>query len=235
MGVNTWLMKGFFDTIPTELDESARVDGATPAQIFWGVVLPLAAPVLAVVGADLVRLHAERVRDRQRRCCRRRTTSRCRSGMRGFIDQQYGQHWGPFAAGALLAAIPVVLLFLFLQRYIVGGLTAGLGQGMSARRSASARRACSTSRTTTARSSTCSSGRTSSATRRSSACACRAARRRRACSSATSATASRAAPRRSSTRRPRPRRGGARRFPVVEPGHALPLAARGRRRRLRAG
>ena len=44
MGVNAWLMKGFFDTIPAELDESARVDGATPAQIFWGVVLPLAAP-----------------------------------------------------------------------------------------------------------------------------------------------------------------------------------------------
>ena len=49
MGVNAWLMKGFFDTIPTELDESAAVDGATPAQVFWGVVLPLAAPVLAVV------------------------------------------------------------------------------------------------------------------------------------------------------------------------------------------
>ena len=50
MGVNTWLMKGFFDTIPSELDESARVDGATPAQVYWGVVLPLAAPILAVVG-----------------------------------------------------------------------------------------------------------------------------------------------------------------------------------------
>ncbi|MDX6474556.1 MAG: arabinogalactan oligomer / maltooligosaccharide transport system permease protein, partial [Gaiellaceae bacterium] len=49
LGVNTWLMKGFFDTIPAELDESARVDGATPAQVFWGVVLPLAAPVLAVI------------------------------------------------------------------------------------------------------------------------------------------------------------------------------------------
>ena len=49
MGVQTWLMKGFFDTIPKELDESARVDGATPAQIFWGVILPLAAPVLVVV------------------------------------------------------------------------------------------------------------------------------------------------------------------------------------------
>ena len=49
LGVNTWLMKGFFDTIPTELDESARVDGATATQIFWGVILPLAVPVLAVI------------------------------------------------------------------------------------------------------------------------------------------------------------------------------------------
>src|SRR5438132_900507 len=49
MGVNTWLLKGFFDTIPAELDESARVDGATPGQVFWGVVFPLAAPVLAVI------------------------------------------------------------------------------------------------------------------------------------------------------------------------------------------
>src|SRR4029453_14683815 len=50
LGVNAWLLKGFFDTIPAELDESARVDGATAAQIFWGVVLPLALPVLVVVG-----------------------------------------------------------------------------------------------------------------------------------------------------------------------------------------
>ena len=49
MGINTWLLKGFFDTIPSELDESARVDGATPAQIFWGVVLPLALPILSVI------------------------------------------------------------------------------------------------------------------------------------------------------------------------------------------
>ena len=50
LGINTWLMKGFFDSIPDELDESARVDGATPAQVFWGIILPLGAPVLAVVG-----------------------------------------------------------------------------------------------------------------------------------------------------------------------------------------
>jgi len=46
-------------------------------------------------------------------------------GMRGFIDQQYGQHWGPFAAGVLIAAVPAVILFQFLQRYIVSGLTQG--------------------------------------------------------------------------------------------------------------
>ena len=50
LGVNTWLMKGFFDTIPNELDESAKVDGATHVQIFFKIILPLAAPVLAVIG-----------------------------------------------------------------------------------------------------------------------------------------------------------------------------------------
>ena len=50
LGVNTWLMKGFMDTIPKELDEAARVDGATHVQIFFKVILPLAAPVLAVIG-----------------------------------------------------------------------------------------------------------------------------------------------------------------------------------------
>src|SRR3989337_2620876 len=48
LGVNTWLMKGFFDTIPKDLDESAKVDGATHAQIFFGIILPLVRPILAV-------------------------------------------------------------------------------------------------------------------------------------------------------------------------------------------
>ena len=122
-------MKGFFDTIPSELDESARVDGATPAQIFWGVVLPLAAPVLAVVGADLLHLDGQRVRDRERDPADDGSPDARRSGMRGYIDQQYGKHWGPFAAGVLIAAIPGGLLFTFLQSYIVSGLTAGAVKG----------------------------------------------------------------------------------------------------------
>jgi arabinogalactan oligomer/maltooligosaccharide transport system permease protein len=50
-------------------------------------------------------------------------------GLRGFIDQQYGQHWGPFAAGVLLAAIPAIILWQFLQRYVVAGLTQGSVKG----------------------------------------------------------------------------------------------------------
>src|SRR5262249_32057318 len=124
LGVNTWLMKGFFDTIPAELDESARVDGATPAQIFWGVVLPLAAPVLAVVGliSFVFTFNEFVVASAVLQTSAHQTLP---VGMRGFIDQQYGQRWGPFAAGALLAAVPATILFMGLQKWIVSGLTAG--------------------------------------------------------------------------------------------------------------
>jgi arabinogalactan oligomer/maltooligosaccharide transport system permease protein len=128
MGVNAWLMKGFFDTIPRELDESARVDGATPAQVFWGVVLPLAAPVLAVialisfVGTVNEFILASAILQTPDHFT-------LGVGMQAYIDQKYAEHWGPFAAGVLIAAIPVVLLFVFLQRYIVSGLTAGSVKG----------------------------------------------------------------------------------------------------------
>ena len=128
MGVNVWLMKGFFDTIPAELDESARVDGATPAQVFWGVILPLAAPVLAVIGLfsfigvinEFVIASVLLQTDDQFTLTR---------GLFRFIDAQYSEHWGAFAAGVLLAAPPVVVLFLFLQKFIVSGLTGGAVKG----------------------------------------------------------------------------------------------------------
>jgi arabinogalactan oligomer/maltooligosaccharide transport system permease protein len=124
MGVQAWLMKGFFDTIPTELDESARVDGATAAQIFWGVVLPLAAPVLVVVGliSFVFTLNEFVIASALLQTNKHFTLP---VGLYGFINQNYGQHWGPFAAGSLMAMIPVTALFLFLQRWIVSGLTAG--------------------------------------------------------------------------------------------------------------
>jgi arabinogalactan oligomer / maltooligosaccharide transport system permease protein len=128
MGVNTYLMKGFFDTIPHELDESARVDGATPAQVFWGVVMPLAAPIIAVVGLiSFIFTFNEFVLASAILQTTHHFTLPV--GMHGFIDQQYGQRWGPFAAGALIAAIPATVLFLSLQKFIVGGLTQGAVKG----------------------------------------------------------------------------------------------------------
>ena len=128
MGVNTWLLKGFFDTIPKELDESARVDGATATQIFWGVVLPLALPVLAVIALlSFIGTFNEFVLASAIMQTTHHFTMPV--GMRGFIDQQYGSRWGYFAAGSLLAAVPAVALFMWLQKYIVGGLTQGAVKG----------------------------------------------------------------------------------------------------------
>jgi arabinogalactan oligomer/maltooligosaccharide transport system permease protein len=128
MGVNTWLMKGFFDSIPSELDESARVDGATPAQVFWGVVLPLALPILAVIGIlSFVGTFNEYVLASTLLQSNENFTLPL--GLRGYIDKQYAEHWGPFAAGVLLAGVPIMIVFLALQRFIVSGLTLGSVKG----------------------------------------------------------------------------------------------------------
>jgi arabinogalactan oligomer / maltooligosaccharide transport system permease protein len=128
MGIQTWLMKGFFDTIPKELDESARVDGATPSQIFWGVVLPLALPILAViailsfVGTFNEYLIASAL-------LQSNDNFTLPLGLRGYVDKQYAEHWGPFAAGVLLAGVPIMIIFMSLQRFIVSGLTQGSVKG----------------------------------------------------------------------------------------------------------
>lgn len=128
LGVNAWLMVGFFNSIPVELDESARVDGATPGQIFWGVVLPLGAPVLAVIGllSFVSTLNEYIIASQLLQAPERYTLS---VGLYGFISDQFGQEWGPFCAGVVLAALPVVLIFIVLQRWIVGGLTQGAVKG----------------------------------------------------------------------------------------------------------
>ena len=128
MGVNTWLLKGFFDTIPAELDESARVDGATPAQVFWGVVLPLALPILAVIGIlSFVGTFNEFVLASA--ILQSNENFTLPLGLRGYIDKQYAEHWGPFAAGVLLAGVPIMIVFMSLQRFIVSGLTQGSVKG----------------------------------------------------------------------------------------------------------
>lgn len=128
LGVNVWLLKGFLDTIPLELDESARLDGASVPQVFWLIFLPLAAPVLAVIGVlsfigtfnefVLASLFLQDVE--------RRTVA---VGLQQFVGGQFTQTWGPFAAGSIIASIPLVIIFLSMQRFIIGGLTAGATKG----------------------------------------------------------------------------------------------------------
>ena len=125
LGVNAWLMKGFFDSIPKELDESARVDGATATQIFWIVILPLGAPVLAVIGllSFIATLNEYVLASVLLQEPGKFTLA---VGLFTFVSREYGQHWGPFCAGVVLMAVPVVILFLFLQRFIAHGLTGGV-------------------------------------------------------------------------------------------------------------
>jgi arabinogalactan oligomer/maltooligosaccharide transport system permease protein len=122
LGVNTWLMKGFLDSIPDSLDESARVDGATPAQVFWVVILPLAAPVLAVVGliSYIFSINEFIIASVLLDTTDKFTMS---LGLYSFINDKYAQQWGTFCAGVILAAIPVVILFFFLQRFFTEGVT----------------------------------------------------------------------------------------------------------------
>ncbi len=128
MGVNAWFLKGFFDTVPMELDESAKVDGATHGQIFWGIILPLSAPVLSVTGllGFTGTLNEYILASRLIQNPEKRTLA---MGLQQYISGQYDQRWGTFSAGALLAGIPVILIFLVLQRNIVSGLTQGSVKG----------------------------------------------------------------------------------------------------------
>jgi arabinogalactan oligomer/maltooligosaccharide transport system permease protein len=128
MGVNIWLLKGFVDSIPLELDEAAKVDGASAMQTYWQIFIPLAAPILAVVSLlsfigtfnefILARLFLIDMNSRT-----------VAVGLQSFIGGQYSQNWGAFAAGSIIASVPIVIIFLSLQKYIISGLTAGSVKG----------------------------------------------------------------------------------------------------------
>jgi arabinogalactan oligomer/maltooligosaccharide transport system permease protein len=124
LGVNTYLMYGFFNTVPVEIDEAAKIDGAGHARIFFTIILRLVAPILAVVAllsviasvneyliASVLLIDPE--------------NQTLAVGLVKLVSNPRYADWSAFSAGAMMAAIPVVALFLVLQKYIVGGITAG--------------------------------------------------------------------------------------------------------------
>ncbi|EYR63471.1 sugar ABC transporter permease [Actinotalea ferrariae CF5-4] len=128
LGVNTFLMYGFFNTVPRELDEAAKIDGASHAQIYWTIILRLVAPILAVVALlSFISTFGEFIIARV--LLQSESNWTLAVGLYGWVSDLLEAQWGLFAAGAVISAVPVLLLFLFLQRYIVGGLTAGSVKG----------------------------------------------------------------------------------------------------------
>ncbi|MEV0894688.1 sugar ABC transporter permease [Promicromonospora sp. MEB111] len=128
LGVNTFLMYGFFNTVPREIDEAAKIDGASHAQIYWTIVLRLTAPILAVVGLlSFISTFGEFIIARVLLQSEENWTLAV--GLYGWVSSLQDANWGLFTAGAVVSALPVLALFLFLQKYIVGGLTAGSVKG----------------------------------------------------------------------------------------------------------
>jgi arabinogalactan oligomer/maltooligosaccharide transport system permease protein len=118
-----WNTKGYFDTIPPDLEEAAMVDGATPSQAFIRVILPLARPVIAVTALlGFMAGWGEYIVAQSVLFSEEKYTS-----MVGLITLQtdYSLPWGWFAVGSIFAMIPVMALFMALQRQLIGGLTLG--------------------------------------------------------------------------------------------------------------
>ena len=123
----TWNLKGYFDTIPKELEEAARMDGASQWVIFTQIVLPLSKPALAVTGLfsfmtawNEFILAATFLSDE--------TAFTLPVLLQSYVGD-FGTEWGKFAAGAIIASTPVMILFFVLQRHLVEGLTAGSVKG----------------------------------------------------------------------------------------------------------
>ncbi|MEM6287652.1 MAG: sugar ABC transporter permease [Bacteroidota bacterium] len=122
-----WQMKGYYDTIPASLEEAARIDGATPWQAFYKVILPLAAPALVITALfsfmsawNEYVVAAVVLQDTE--------LFTMPVGLKMFQGSMSTQ-WGLYAAGSLLVSIPVILLFLVLSRYLISGLTLGAVKG----------------------------------------------------------------------------------------------------------
>ena len=118
-----WMLKGYFDTIPLEIEESAIMDGASRQTIFFRIILPLAKPAVAVTalfsfmtGWNEFILAATFLEEEVKYTAP--------VGLKFFVGG-FTSQWGYFAAGSIIVSLPIVVLFLFLQKYLVSGLTAG--------------------------------------------------------------------------------------------------------------
>lgn len=118
-----WMLKGYFDTIPIDIEESARIDGASPQVIFFRIILPLATPAIAITALfSFMTAWNEFILASIFMESEGNYTAPV--GLRFFVGG-FTSQWGYFAAGSVIVSLPVVALFLYLQKYLISGLTAG--------------------------------------------------------------------------------------------------------------
>jgi arabinogalactan oligomer/maltooligosaccharide transport system permease protein len=124
---SVWMLKGYFDTIPRELEEAAVIEGAGPGTVFWRIILPLAKPAIAIT-ALFSFMTAWNEFILAATFMNQEELYTAPVGLKFFVGG-FQQQWGYFAAGSIIVSVPVVALFLYLQRYLVSGLTAGSVKG----------------------------------------------------------------------------------------------------------
>lgn len=118
-----WMLKGYFDTIPYDIEESAIIDGASRQVIFLRIILPLAKPAIAITALfSFMTAWNEFILASVFMEAEENYTAPV--GLRFFVGG-FSSQWGYFAAGSVLVSLPVVVLFIYLQKYLVSGLTAG--------------------------------------------------------------------------------------------------------------
>ncbi|MGA7730645.1 MAG: sugar ABC transporter permease [Chloroflexia bacterium] len=123
LGFNTWLMKGFFDSIPKELDEAAVIDGASRWEVFYKIILPLARPILAVIGIlTFISIYGEFL---IARVVLKGTENYTLMVGLFLFNNGRAQEWGIITAASLVGALPVVIFFFLTQRNLVSGLSSG--------------------------------------------------------------------------------------------------------------
>lgn len=127
MGANIWLLKGYFDTVPSEIDDAAALDGVSHARFFFQIILPLTRPILVTVFVlSFVSFYSEFLlaglflpdADKQTLAV----------GLNAMLTSDRNMYFGQFCAGAMIASLPVVIIYFLFQNELTGGLTQGSGK-----------------------------------------------------------------------------------------------------------
>lgn len=121
---SVWNMKGYFDTIPVEIEEAGRIDGATDFQLLWKLVMPLARPAI-IVTAVMVLIFVWNEYLFSTTFLLNQDSYTLAGGLYQLQSDDYSRSWGMFSAASILVSVPVLIIFFCIQKYMVSGLTAG--------------------------------------------------------------------------------------------------------------